>query len=280
MTGLSQARAHERRIVRAVTQSVCAHWQVSIVEVRFPEDEVPTPERPLDAVVYTDGATIAVEHTLHQTFPDQVQQALRFAPLMELCRGLSGQLPGPGRYELSVSASELQGHRDVDLNSLSAWIRTAAPTLTPGRTWHGATNVLRAGPPTLPFSVSLLRTEQWEGVPEGTLHLRWPIDFEALSTARLRQMGSSLQRKLPKLEEHRAPGGLTLLIFENQDIQLVNADIVADSIRSVLSDQPDLAVPDAIVMANVFGGSEALTWLKDHEIWHPHLKNLYWVPLA
>lgn len=278
MTLNSQARQHERRVVRAAINAICLHWELTVTEVRFPEDEVPRPDRPLDAMVITNVEAIALEHTLHQSFPEQVSQSFWFRPVKALCDELDGELPGPGRYELSVRAEDLQGQGNVDFDPLREWIRTTAPKLTAGRSLHGATNVASAGPPEVPFPVSLLRTEQWEGVPEGALSLRWPIDFDQLPDARVEQMVSTLNRKLPKLEEHRPPGGRTVLVLENQDIQLVNPDIVTESIRQALS-LTTLTVPDAIVMVNVIGGSAGLSWLKDGWSWHPHLTGMYWIPI-
>jgi hypothetical protein len=103
--------------------------------------------------------------------------------------------------------------------------------------------------------------------------------MEALPDERLVEMRRSLRRKLPKLEEHRRPDGRTMLVFENQDIQLVNAFIVVDAISAALQLETDLPAPDVIVMANVFGEAEALTWLKDGDVWHPDFDGLYWVEL-
>ncbi len=273
-----QARHHERFIVRGAIDVICAHWALTVAEIRFPEDEIPPPERPLDAVVSTNLEAIAVEHTLHQSFPEQVAQSFWFRPVQELCDELDGKLPGPGRYQLSVRAEDLQGQSNVNLNPLRDWIRATAPRLTAGRSLSGATNVAAAGPPTVPFPVSLLRTERWEGLQEGTLSLRWPINFDQLPDARVEQMVSTLKRKLPKLEEHRPPGGHTVLILENRDIQLVNPDIVTQSIQQALR-LVTLTAPDAIVLVNVIGETTGLSWLKDRSSWHPQLTDMYWVPM-
>src|SRR5207253_3191603 len=134
-------------------------------------------------------------------------------------------LPAPGQYELGIDGAELRGKGSVDLSALETWIRAQAPRLTPGRTMRG-TNVSEGGPPELPFPVRLLRTQPAEGMTDGVLRITWPMDMNALPTRNVEEMKRALERKLPKLEKHRPANGLTLLVLENRDIQLVNPDNV------------------------------------------------------
>lgn len=265
-------------MLAAVAEEICRHWSLRIIELTFPERLVPAPDNALDGIVQTDGPTLAVEHTMLQSFPNQIDHSFRFQPLQVLCETLSGHLPGPGRYELSVDPAQLEGHARADLGALGTWIEATAPILTPGRT-STPSNVATAGPPVLPFTVTLLRTEGFEGVPDGTLQLRWPIDFEQLASARLDQMASTLQAKLPKLEDQRPPNGRTILILENRDIQLVNAHVVTDSVRGAL-DRTGLQPPDAVVVAHYIGDTAGATWIKDRDRWHPELTDLHWRPLT
>ena len=259
---------HEREVVVDVVRTVCSGWGLVVHNVEYPEDWRPQPERPLDALVLTSGASIAVEHTLHQSFPEQIGQIRWYQGVMELASRMSGTLPRPGRYELSVSSDALRGQQRANLDSIERWIRETAPTLTAGRTLWGPTNVANATPPEVPFPVQLLRTEHWEGVPSGDLSVRWPFDMTVLPLLSVEEMERALRKKLPKLEEHRPLGGITLLVLENQDIQLVNIDNVAGSIRAALAAAPELPIPDAIVMVNVCGAPIGLQWLKDHDVWH------------
>lgn len=265
---------HERNVVIDVVHAVCQVWGLEVLDVTFPEDEKPRPRRPLDGVVFTTGPTIAIEHTLHQSFAKQREQAGWFGPVLAMADRISGTLPGPGTYTLSVRSTVLRGHHKTDLTMLESWIRVTAPTLTPGRRF-GPTNVAHGVPPAVPFPVSLLRTEHFDGVPEGRLDVRWPFDLEELPTKSREQMVTSLRAKLPKLDEHRPKGGVTLLILENQDIQLVNPDNVYEAVRAALTDASELVVPDAIVVANIIGGEQGLSWVKDGDRWHPEL-NRYW----
>ena len=274
------AISHERDVIGKVVRSVCARWGHEVGEVHYPEDEVPVPDQPVDAIFATSGPRISVEHTLYQSFSNQIEQARWFGPIVALAETISGSLPGPGRYELGVSGGDLEGHHKTDLAALEAWVRTTAPTLTPGRRSSGPTNVAHGGPPELPFPVLLLKTEPWEGRPPGTLDVRWSIRSDELEGDRREEIRRSLRRKLPKLSASRQADGITVLLLENQDMQLVNSDDVARGLRAVLAEEPHLPVPDVIVMAHLIGGSEGLAWLKEFGAWHPHLDDgLYWVAL-
>jgi hypothetical protein len=147
MSDRSAKRAEEQAIVALAAKAVCRQWGYDIVQLAYPEDEKPPPARPIDGLAFTSGPTIAIEHTLHQSFVDQMQMNTWFQPIFELTDAISGTLPSPGRYDLGIDGAELRGTSGVDLAMLEAWIREQAALLTPGRTSRGVTNVVEGGPP-------------------------------------------------------------------------------------------------------------------------------------
>jgi hypothetical protein len=257
---------HERGIVRLGVEAVCQQWGYVLEDLTFPEDEVPQPPHPLDGIAATSGPTIAIEHTLHQSFPNEMTTVSRFRPLMELARSMSGSLPGPGRYQLNVAAETLEGKKHADLKRIESWIRAVAPTLTASTGSVSPTNVASAGPPELPFEVQLLRFECPQEL-DGRLDVGTPIDLDALPGRTAEEMRRALHKKLPKLEAHRPEGeGRTLLIFENQDIQLPNPFTIASAVHTALDELSTLPPPDAVVVVHAIGDERGLSWVKDGDV--------------
>jgi hypothetical protein len=61
-------------------------------------------------------------------------------------------------------------------------------------------------------------------------------------------------------------------LLETGDLHLPNAWIITEAVRCVLEDNPQLEVPDAIVAVFTFGEPCFLEWIKDGDVWHPHLR--------
>lgn len=268
MGQIGARRAHEREIVTAAARSVCAAWGIEYRGIDFPEDWKPQPERPIDGLVSTSGPTIKVEHTEHQSFPQEITQSKWFEPLIEMVQRISGTLPGPGRYTLHVEGAALEGHKGTNLEGLEQWIRRAVPNLTIGRRSVTATNVASATTPDVPFPVTLLRAASSSRHPDGELTVRWSVDVTAMPALNLDEMRRALGNKLPKLDEHQPKGGCTLLVLENRDLQLPSHDTITDAIRAALAEQPDLPLPDAIVVVDEIGTDRTLTFIKDSDRWY------------
>jgi hypothetical protein len=277
---LSDKRQHEREVVSDTARTVCGRLGLTVVEIQFPEDDLPPRDGEIDGLVLTTGPSVAIEHTLHQSFENQVTQGYWFQRVSERAERISGTLPGPGRYILNVRAEVLEGQRNADLDLLEKWIRDTAPELSEHR-GYGSTpmNVAAAVPPDVPFPLQLMRSPHSEGVADGDLRVGWPFDMDVLPTRNIDEMSRLLRRKLPKLEEHRPDGGLTMLLLENQDIQLVNPDNVSTALRSALDANQDLTIPDIIVMINVIGDERGISWFKDRDGWH-QMSDWYWVAIT
>lgn len=268
-----------RPIVRMAAVAICKQWDLELVSLSYPEDAKPIPDHPVDGVAATDGPVIVIEHTLHQSFPDQVTQRRWFAPLGELVARISGTLPGPGRYELGVDAEALKRQQAADFARIEAWVWERAPNLTAGRTIHGPTNVATGCRPDLPFRVRLVRHPPAEGVPDGFMLLRWSIDLDDLPDRHTERMRATLRNKLPKLHQHVPRDGRTVLILENDDIELVNDDNVTTAIKAALTQEPDLEPPGAIVVVHTIGKPWGMTWIKDHDEWYPDIETRGYVRL-
>lgn len=267
----ASARVRERAVVCAAGEAVAHSWGHRVLGIEFPEDQRPAPERPIDALLATDGTTIAIEHTLYLSFAGEIEDGIRISDTLgELVERLTGTLPTPGRYELGVPIGAVAGHDKTDLTTLEAWIRTSAPTLALGRS-HRGSHFVAAQPPDVPFPVTLMRWEPFEGEPDGTLIIRRPIDLDELAAMNVEQTAIALARKLPKLEEHRPAGGRTLLVFEEPGIELVNVDSATRAVRSALAATPGMPAPDAVVLVYTISDPWLLMWIKDGDAWNPDL---------
>lgn len=110
---------------------------------------------------------------------------------------------------------------------------------------------------------------------DGELSLRWAFNLDELADLNVTEMTRVLDRKLPKLEHRRPAGGLTVLLLEKQDIQLVNPDNVTDAVRSALGQSPQFVAPDYILMINVIGNERRT---KCHQPREPSSRTLTYCP--
>jgi hypothetical protein len=198
----------------------------------------------------------------------EITQSTWFKTITEFCEQISGTLPIPGRYILGVDGAALEGHKRTSLAPLESWIRSAAPGLTVGKTGAKATNVTQTVPPQVPFPVTLGRHPSSTAHPDGALTVASMVEPAELPALNIVQMSSSLNEKLPKLEQHRPPGGRTLLVLENRDIQLPNHDSITYAIRAALAENLNLPKPDAIVVVDKIGAARTLTFINDDDRWY------------
>lgn len=256
----------------ATLDAACNLWGLTVIKVDFPEDARPLlPARPVDAIATTTDGTVVVEHTIFESFSEQITDGERLVRKLDrFVRDISGTLPGPGRYELGVESGAIAGHSQTDLAPLEAWIRRETPKRRATQHWPWRGHVARAEPPEVPFPVSLMVFEASERRPAGSLDLRREIDLDELPALQAEQTGRVLARKLPKLEEHRPRHGRTLLIFEQPDTQLVNTGSATRAIHSALAADVVIPEPDAIVLVYTFD-RWGLDWIKDSDGWFSRL---------
>lgn len=267
-----EQQAQERAVVGVAIEVVSQEWGLTVHDIRYPEEQRPPPGRPVDAIVETrDGTTIVVEHTVHLSFEGQIQDGVRLQnQLLPLVRRLSNKLPGPGHYQLGVGIGAIDGEPRLDEESIGRWIVKTAPTLGIGKTYSGPKHFAVVLPPETPIPLSLYR---FQGPPDdGSLDLSRFIDASHLDLLRRERARTALQKKLPKLAEHRPPDGRSVLVLENPDIQLVNAGNTADALKGAAEDEPALPMPDVILLVHFIGPSWWVDWLKDGDDWYPQLE--------
>jgi hypothetical protein len=124
--------------------------------------------------------------------------------------------------------------------ALLAWITVTAPTLPARRYADYRGTLVTAQPAGVPFQVSLVRFDGVGGM-KGLFQLKHLTrDTE---TPRLERIARACERKFPKLARWtQSEGARTVLVFEDNDVQLTNVSIVAEAylpIAYARADAPD-----------------------------------------
>ena len=114
--------------------------------------------------------------------------------------------------------------------ALLAWIAATAPTLPPRRyaDYRGA--LVTAQPTGVPFQVSLVRFDGIAGM-EGRFQLKHLT--RGAETPRVERIARACEKKFPKLARWKqSEAARTVLVFEDNDVQLTNVSIVAEALPS------------------------------------------------
>lgn len=202
-------------------------------DLRSPEQEGHA--APVELICRIGDRLFAFEHTGIEPFAGHVRleaEAERhFRPIERM---LAGRLPTTDDYELQIPVKVTQGLRSRELQriqtALARWIEPIAPTLPLAPLGHYVTPIKRVTPPGVPFEVSLHRTATG-GRPGHFRVTHMVTDLEEARATRLRE---TCERKFPKLGAwHQNAGAHTVLILEENDIQLTNAQVVFEAFTRV-----------------------------------------------
>ncbi len=240
---------------------------VKLLETRTGKDraDLSHPERngigpPVDLRLTLGTQSYAIEHTLIEAYPDQIQTAVEFGQFINpIMNELSGTLPTPGVYDLYFpNDSRLRvraKHWDRIRSDFIEWVREHAARLheknpvrpTEELSPHGIEDEYRAKPPEFPYEVTLRREVHCSDSLEhdGVLFVSRiaPRDVEAQRAVRLQR---ALKRKCPKLQRCKEEGARTVLVLEDCDICLSNHFLIGDRLAELLGDHADL--PDEIYL--------------------------------
>jgi hypothetical protein len=201
------------------------------------------------------GGPIVVEHTVVESYPDQVHDNKR---TNEVFRGFADRfghsLESPGTYTLTVvtQGGRLfpKSNRSGHLDQLESWIRAQhlpTPEIPPRTANH-----VRGMPPEVPVPVVLYRMQCLLD-DDGALKVVFtrPEDLEVQRASRI---AKALADKAPKLAAARQHGGVTLLALESRDYIMANPWSIARSIHRMAQGRSDL--PDFIKLVDTTSGSD------------------------
>jgi hypothetical protein len=185
----------------------------------------------------------AIEHTGIEPFAGHMQldaeAQMHIKPIEAF---VAGKLPPNETFELNMPALATQGLRLKEVRNiqeaLAAWIVAAAPNLPIARYGDYLPEIRKTKPPGVPFDVSLYRFETII-TPSRFFISHLVSDHESAREKRIRE---ACARKFPKLAAWRQNGARSVLILEDNDIFLTNAQVVYEALAKVegdFSDRPD-----------------------------------------
>lgn len=200
--------------------------------------------------------TVCLEHTGIEPFAGHLQlEAEAITHFKPIEAKLAGALPATEHFELHIPLRATQGLKGAAIrrihDALGPWIIATAPTLPIARYGRYVTPIQPVSVAGVPFPVSLHRTTTERFPARFSIRHIVTGDPKAERLARIRH---ACERKFPKLAVWKHDhGARTVLILEENDIQLTNAQVVADALldlEKVIPDKPDEVYLVSTAIAN------------------------------
>ena len=235
---------HEGKACDAVIRVLEAREGQGRRDVRSPEKDGDA--APIELTCWIGDRLFAFEHTGIEPFSGHVKfeaEANRhFDPIRTK---LAGRLPPNDVFELHMPAMAMQGKRNRELEqiqrALVEWIAETAPTIPAAPYASYAKSIQKVRPTGVPFEVSLHRFLSAAPVP-GHFQIKLEISGN-LEEAREERLREACARKFPKLDKWRQKkGARTILILEDNDLQLTNPQRVfnvLNQVESNIASRPD-----------------------------------------
>lgn len=213
-------------------------------DVRFPEQE--RHAFPVEVAFKIGEQLVALEHTGIEPFGGHVEMEAKFAKLYKpMEEALKDAFGKAAMYELIIPINAFQGKKMAEVKAIQKtiinWAQLTAPTVPKlvSKNYKGTS----VGPVTVagvPFALSLHRFE-----PPVIPGLHFQIRHSVTNGEELRKerIQDAIEKKFPKLagwkRDHKAK---TVLVLEQNDIQLTAPDLVADAyvpLAKARGDRPD-----------------------------------------
>jgi histidyl-tRNA synthetase len=235
---------NEGKACDAVVRRLEKRAGVTRTDVQFPEQE--NHPSPVESIFKIGEQLFALEHTGIEPFEGHVQMEAQadnlYAPILN---ALKDALGTTARYELVIPINAFQGMKMPAVRAIQKaiieWVKTTAPKVP--RLASDRYEGTSVGPATVegvPFSLSLRRFEP-PPIPGRYFQIRHEVsNGEQLRTERIK---AAVDKKFPKLAAwKRDKNAKTILVFEQNDIQLSAPDLVADAyvpLAKAREDRPD-----------------------------------------
>ena len=235
-------RFNEGKACDAVVRRIESREHSRRQNVRSPEKEGDV--APIELTCTIGGQLFAFEHTGIEAFDGQIDIEVQrhFQPLRTV---LSGKIPQGENYDLHVPAGATlnltQKQIGKTLLALETWIETEGPKLKLATLGRSEAPIERPADATVPFKVRLYRCA-FPG--PGQLSIAHLVDN--LEDSRKIRIERACRKKYGKLEKWKKRGARTVLILDENDIQLTNA---IDVCRSRLEAEKSFKVlPDEVYL--------------------------------
>jgi hypothetical protein len=209
--------------------------------VRFPERE--RHAAPIEVAFELAGTLFAMEHTGIEPFEGHTElQVTAPVAVHPIAQAVEGKLSDTEDFELHLPAGALGGlgrKRLEEVHRLIAlWIISTWPSLSIAPIGRYDTSVQWSSVAGVPFKVKLHRTVGV--VRPGSLQIVHVVGgVESSREARIR---AALEKKLPKLARWKQDANArTVLVLEQNDIQLTNVHLVTDALLKVETSAGEIA---------------------------------------
>jgi hypothetical protein len=141
-------------------------------------------------------------------------------------------------------------------SALAEYVLAAAPILPMAREGRCAEVIHRAQPPRVPFEITMHKwPRSWHAAPFGIVQML-SGDKEAMRRARIER---ACKKKYPKLAAWQRKGARTIMVLEDNDVQVTSEASVADALLSA-EKKSSVALPDEVYLVTTFS-----------DIWHGHI---------
>jgi hypothetical protein len=235
---------NEGKVCEAVVRRLEERFNAPRTDMRWPEDE--RHPFPVEIAFTIAGQLFALEHTGIEPFGGHVQMeaeaSRHFTPIMD---ALKNALGVAAVFELIIPANAFRGRNTPEVRRIQQavidWVKATAPTL-PKRLYadYRGTSVGSVTVPGVPFGISLHRFEP-ALVPGHYFQIKHLV--RNAEQSRIDRIRKSVEKKFPKLaawkRDHKAR---TILVLEDNDIQLTNEAIVTETflpLAMARQDRPD-----------------------------------------
>ena len=235
---------HEGKACDAIVRRLEERENVLRASLRSPEQKRhPFPVE----IAFTLGSQLfALEHTGIEPFKGHIRMEAQaewlFAPITN---ALKNSLCTDALFELYMPVNALQGRQKAEVQTIQQaiieWVKKTAPTVPkrPNPDYRGSA-VGQTAIQGIPFPVSLWRFAP-PVIPGYHFQIRHSVEnIEQLRTERMKE---AIDKKFPKLAAwKKIEKAKTVLVLEQNDIQLTNPSIVADTFLPLASprrDRPD-----------------------------------------
>jgi hypothetical protein len=247
-------RFNEGKACEAVIRQVEARAKAPRSNVIL-HDTHPLPDRRVELTFEVADTLYALEHTGIEPFEDFMRMSGDAKRLYDpIVHAVSGVLPPHETVKMTMGA--LFGKNRKDLRAIHAALARyviATASSIPLRGYADYIgNVKPVTPPGVPFAVKLYRFFSPNTPARFMIQHVLTADREKLRAKRIQQ---AVDDKFPKLAAWKADGARTILILEDNDIQLTNESLVANAFVKIAKERNDR--PDETYMLNT---CTAPTW--------------------
>jgi hypothetical protein len=235
---------NERKACDAVIRRLENREEQRRGNIRWPEQE--NHNAPVEIAFTLGNQLYAMEHTGIEPLAGHLRMEAQSGNLFgPITTALQNSLGTGALFELYLPVNGLVARKPAKLrkiqNAIIAWVKATAPTI-PKRPFpdYKGTAVGPVRVADVPFDLSLCRFEP-PIIPGQFFEIKHTIN--GLAKLRTDRMQIAIDTKFPKLAKWKKDeNAKTILVLEQNDIQLTNPSIVADTflpLAQIRADKPD-----------------------------------------